>query len=156
MTQGKRERAPIHITLADIERAYKKVEEFQRLIERGKTPVPTLEMGVLTNVDAMDSLRSLFGSNIIVESEERDETSFFHVSAIVPDFGCNLKRLKHIWKKKEWNLRKVFLVLSFQSLLESNDFYLNLLQFSSGLYSVRVKDFLEEIFQEIEKEIATG
>ncbi len=38
MDQKKLKRAPIHITLADIERAYKKVEEFQRLIERGKTP----------------------------------------------------------------------------------------------------------------------
>jgi len=38
MNQKKAKRAPIHITLADIERAYKKVEEFQRLIERGKTP----------------------------------------------------------------------------------------------------------------------
>ncbi|TFG25364.1 MAG: hypothetical protein EU529_01430 [Promethearchaeota archaeon] len=34
----KKERAPIHFTLSDVERAYKKVEEFQRLIERGKTP----------------------------------------------------------------------------------------------------------------------
>ena len=38
MNQKKERRAPIHITLADVERAYKKVEEFQRLIERGKTP----------------------------------------------------------------------------------------------------------------------
>ena len=38
MNEKKVKRAPIHITLADIERAYKKVEEFQRLIERGKTP----------------------------------------------------------------------------------------------------------------------
>ena len=38
MRPEKEKRAPIHITLADIERAYKKVEEFQRLIERGKTP----------------------------------------------------------------------------------------------------------------------
>lgn len=37
MTQEKREKAPIHITIADIERAYKKVEEFQRLLEKGKT-----------------------------------------------------------------------------------------------------------------------
>lgn len=125
-------------------------------VERDKTPVPTLEMGVLTNIGAMDSLRSLFGSNIIVESEERDESSFFHVSACVPNLGCNLKSLKNIWKKKEWNLRKVFLILSFQSLLESNDFFLNLLQFSAGLYSVRVKESLEEIFQQIEKEIAIG
>jgi hypothetical protein len=34
----KRKRAPIHITEADINRAYRKVEEFKRLIERGKTP----------------------------------------------------------------------------------------------------------------------
>jgi len=38
MSQKKAERAPIHITHADIERAYKKVKDFQRLIERGKTP----------------------------------------------------------------------------------------------------------------------
>ena len=38
MIKKKRERAPIHISLSDIERAYRKVEEFQRLIERGKTP----------------------------------------------------------------------------------------------------------------------
>lgn len=34
----KRKRAPIKVTLSDVERAYKKVEEFQRLIKRGKTP----------------------------------------------------------------------------------------------------------------------
>ena len=38
MKVKKKERAPIHVTLSDVERAYKKVEEFQRLIERGKTP----------------------------------------------------------------------------------------------------------------------
>ena len=38
MNQKKVKRAPIHISLADIERAYKKVEEFQRLVKRGKTP----------------------------------------------------------------------------------------------------------------------
>ena len=33
----KKTRSPINVTLSDIERAFKKVEEFQRLIERGKT-----------------------------------------------------------------------------------------------------------------------
>lgn len=33
----KKQRAPIHVTLSDVERAYKKVEEFNRLLERGKT-----------------------------------------------------------------------------------------------------------------------
>ncbi len=38
MIVKKRKRAPIHVTLSDVEWAYKKVTEFQRLIERGKTP----------------------------------------------------------------------------------------------------------------------
>lgn len=33
----KKKREPIHITLADIERAYEKVDEFKRFVERGKT-----------------------------------------------------------------------------------------------------------------------
>ena len=37
MVVEKKNRAPIHVSLSDVERAYKKVEEFQRLIERGKT-----------------------------------------------------------------------------------------------------------------------
>ena len=37
MNSKKRERAPINISIADIERAYKKVDEFQRLVKRGKT-----------------------------------------------------------------------------------------------------------------------
>lgn len=37
MTVKKKTRSPIYVTPSDIERAYKKVEEFQRLIERGKT-----------------------------------------------------------------------------------------------------------------------
>ena len=31
-------RAPIHISPADVERAFKKVEEFKKLVEKGKTP----------------------------------------------------------------------------------------------------------------------
>lgn len=37
MIVKKKKRAPIHVTLSDVERAYKKVEEFDRLIQRGKT-----------------------------------------------------------------------------------------------------------------------
>ncbi len=37
MVVEKKTRAPIYVSLSDVERAYKKVEEFQRLIERGKT-----------------------------------------------------------------------------------------------------------------------
>ncbi|MHA1282258.1 MAG: hypothetical protein ACTSQP_07075 [Promethearchaeota archaeon] len=38
MNEKKDKRAPIKVSAADIERAYKKVQEFQRLIEKGKTP----------------------------------------------------------------------------------------------------------------------
>ena len=38
MIKKKKERAPINISLSDIERAYKKVEEFKRLLDRGKKP----------------------------------------------------------------------------------------------------------------------
>ena len=38
MNKKETKRAPIHVTKADLERAFKKVEDFQRLIERGKTP----------------------------------------------------------------------------------------------------------------------
>ena len=37
MIVKKKKRSPIHFTLSDVERAYKKVEEFDRLIQRGKT-----------------------------------------------------------------------------------------------------------------------
>ncbi len=36
--QKDKERQPIHITLADIDRAYKNVEEFKKLVDTGKTP----------------------------------------------------------------------------------------------------------------------
>jgi len=39
----KNKRAPIHITKADVKRARKKVAEFQRLLERGKTKKQILE-----------------------------------------------------------------------------------------------------------------
>ncbi|MBY9005824.1 MAG: hypothetical protein KGD63_03615 [Candidatus Lokiarchaeota archaeon] len=39
MTDEKKERTPIYISKNDIERAYKKVEEYQKLIRKGKTSV---------------------------------------------------------------------------------------------------------------------
>ncbi|MBD3198271.1 MAG: hypothetical protein GF317_24695 [Candidatus Lokiarchaeota archaeon] len=36
--QSKKERAPINISISDLERAFRKVEEFQKLIDKGKTP----------------------------------------------------------------------------------------------------------------------
>jgi len=34
----KKKQAPIYLSKADVDRAYRKVKEFERLIERGKTP----------------------------------------------------------------------------------------------------------------------
>ncbi|MFX0016321.1 MAG: hypothetical protein ACFFB2_01535 [Promethearchaeota archaeon] len=125
-------------------------------IERDKKPIPTLEMGVLSCVDAMNSLRDLLGLRIAVESEKREEITLFHVSATIPDFGCDYDDLKKVWKKKEWTLRKVLLLLSWRSILKSNAFYLNLLQYSSGFYSTRVKESLEEILEEIGRAIISS
>ncbi|MHA1147967.1 MAG: hypothetical protein ACTSR8_06945 [Promethearchaeota archaeon] len=37
MTKEEKKRAPIHITKADVERAFKKAEQFKRLLEQGRT-----------------------------------------------------------------------------------------------------------------------
>ena len=138
-----------------IDKDYIKTDLDIFFIERDNKPVPTIEMGVLSSVNAMNSLRGTLGSKIAVESEERDEASFFHVSSVIPDFGCDYGNLKKVWKKKEWTLRKVLLLLSWHSLLNTNSFYLNLLRYSSGFYSVRVKESLEEVLEEIEKAIVS-
>ena len=52
MIKEDKKRAPIHLTLADVERAYKKVEQFQRLLKRGKTTEQIFEDLIrLTQVD---------------------------------------------------------------------------------------------------------
>jgi len=37
MSKNKKEQAPITLSASDIERAFKKVEDFQKLLEKGKT-----------------------------------------------------------------------------------------------------------------------
>lgn len=37
MKEQKRKNTPIHITKADVERAFKKAEQFKRLLEQGRT-----------------------------------------------------------------------------------------------------------------------
>ncbi|MFX1285823.1 MAG: hypothetical protein ACFFB5_19435 [Promethearchaeota archaeon] len=146
-----------HETGKLIDKEYLKTDLDIFFIERDNKPIPTVEMGVFTNSDAMNSLRGLLESKIAVESEEREEITLFHISAVIPDFGCDYKKLKKVWKKgkKEWTLRKVLLLLSWRSLLNSNTFYMNLLRYSSGFYSTRVKDSLEDILLEIEKAIVS-
>jgi len=36
-------RTPINISVADVERAFKKVKEFQKILEKGKTPQQIFE-----------------------------------------------------------------------------------------------------------------
>ncbi|MFX0205128.1 MAG: hypothetical protein ACFFDT_04020, partial [Candidatus Hodarchaeota archaeon] len=138
-----------------IDKDYIKTDLDIFFIERDKKPVPTIEMGVLSSVDATNSLRGILGSKIAIESEERDDATFFHVSGVIPNLGCDYGKLKKVWKKKEWTLRKVLLLLSWHSLLNTNSFYMNLLRYSSGFYSVRVKESLEEVLEEIEKAIVS-
>ncbi len=60
MTDKEKKRAPIHVTLADVERAYKKVEQFQKLLRRGKTPEEIFEDLIrLTQVDKKHSSNNI-------------------------------------------------------------------------------------------------
>ncbi len=122
-------------------------------IEKNKVPTPSMMVGILLSVNAMNSIRSVLGSRVAVETEENEGGSVFHISAVIPDFGCNLDKLKKVWKSKEWTLHRVLLLLSWYSLLEKNAFYLDMLRYSSGLYSTRVKDTFEAILNQIAKYI---
>jgi len=60
MTKEVKERAPIHVSVADVERAYRKVEQFQRLLKRGKTPEQIFEDLIrLTQVDKKHNSKNL-------------------------------------------------------------------------------------------------
>jgi len=120
-------------------------------IERKKVPIPTLMMGILLSVNAMNSIRNVLGSKIAVESEKNEGSTVFHISAVIPEFDINFKNLKKTWKTKEWTLHRVLLLLSWHSLLEKNGFFVNMLRFSSSLYSARVKESFDEVFNQIEK-----
>jgi hypothetical protein len=122
-------------------------------IERNKVPTPTMMMGILFDVNAMNSIRDLFGSRVAVESEENEEKSVFHISAVIPEFDCDYTKLKNVWKTKEWSLHRVLLLLSWHSLQEKNSFYLNMLKFASNLYSSRVKESYDEILYQMGKNI---
>lgn len=43
MSEEKKQKAPIYLSPSDIERAFKKVKEFQKLIRKGKTPEQIFE-----------------------------------------------------------------------------------------------------------------
>ncbi|MFX0182847.1 MAG: hypothetical protein ACFE95_07175, partial [Candidatus Hodarchaeota archaeon] len=77
-------------------------------VERDKIPVPTLELGLISSVEAAKSLQSLLGSKVIVQEERTDDKGkIFRCFAAIPDFGCDLKPLKQVWTSKDWTLKKV-------------------------------------------------
>lgn len=122
-------------------------------IERDRVPTPTMMIGILFDVKAMNSIRDVLGSRVAVESEQSEGVSTFHVAAVIPEFDCDFKKLKNVWKTKEWSLHKIILLLSWYSLQNQNSFYLNMLKYSSGLYSTRVKESYDDILKQIEKNI---
>jgi hypothetical protein len=126
-------------------------------VERNKIPIPSLELGLVSSVEATKSLQSLLGSKVIVHEERtEDKGKIFRVFAVIPDFGCDLKPLKRVWTSKDWTLKKVILFFSWYSLLNRNRFYVNLLRLGTDMYSDRVKDSLDEIFNDIGKEIISN
>ncbi|NHJ00850.1 MAG: hypothetical protein EAX86_01855 [Candidatus Heimdallarchaeota archaeon] len=121
-------------------------------IEREQIPIPTMELGVLTSPEAMDSLRNILGQNVAVESETVDNNNIFHVSAVIPSFNCKFSDLKKVWKNREWTLRKVLLLLSWYSLLyDTNLLYTNVLRYSAQFYSEHVKESVDDIIYQISK-----
>ncbi len=124
-----------------------------RIVRLNGIVTPTLELGFLKNENAVKAIKNLLIDEIYVDSEKIDEEEVFRVSIIIPSFGCDYKEFQKVWKNKEWNLKQVLIFLSWNSLLNSNSFFVNLLQYSAGLYSNRVKESFEDILIQIEKRL---
>jgi hypothetical protein len=86
---------------------------------------------------------------VIIQKEKTEGKVINKVFAVVPSFNCDFSTMKHFWEVKDWTLSKTILTLSWFSLLAKNQFYLNLLRYSSELYSTRVKISLNDIFDQI-------
>ncbi len=122
-----------------------------KIVIQNNIPVPTLEVGYLTNERAVKSLKSLYGTRIVVETEKSENNAIYRILLVVPSFKSDYSTMKHFWETKDWTLKKTVITLSWFSLLAQNKFYLDLLRFSSDLYSSRVRGSLEEIFDQIGK-----
>ena len=112
-------------------------------------PIPAMELGYLTNERAASSLQTLLADRVIIQKEKTEGKVINKVFAVVPSFNCDFSTMKHFWEVKDWTLSKTILTLSWFSLLAKNEFYLNLLRYSSELYSTRVKISLNDIFDQI-------
>ncbi|MHA1942326.1 MAG: hypothetical protein ACW97P_11505, partial [Candidatus Hodarchaeales archaeon] len=119
------------------------------ILEKEKIPYPTLEMGYLLDKRAAESMKALLGSRVIIESEKTPDKMLYWIFAVLPSFESEFLSLKNLWGSKDWSLRKAVISLSWYSLLAHNEFYMNLLKFSSELYSTKVKNSLDQIFEQI-------
>ncbi|MHA1236297.1 MAG: hypothetical protein ACTSQ9_01400 [Candidatus Hodarchaeales archaeon] len=124
------------------------------IVQHNNMPIPALELGYLINERAAKSLQILLGDRVIIQKEKTEGKIINKVFAVVPSFNCDFSTMKHFWEVKDWTLSKTILTLSWFSLLAKNEFYLNLLRYSSELYSTRVKISLNNIFDQIGKGIA--
>jgi hypothetical protein len=119
------------------------------IIKQNAYSVPALELGYLTSDKAIKSLKMLFGDRIIIETERTEGQSIHRVLTVVPGFGSDYSLMGKFWESKDWTLRNSVITLSWFSLLAKNEFYVNILQSSSELYSTKVKKSLNEIFDQI-------
>jgi hypothetical protein len=119
------------------------------IVQHNNMPIPAMELGYLANERAAKSLKILLKNRVIIKKEKTEGKVINKVFAVVPSFNCDFSTMKHFWEVKDWTLSKTILTLSWFSLLAKNDFYLNLLRYSSELYSTRVKISLNDIFDQI-------
>jgi len=119
------------------------------IVQHNNMPIPAMELGYLKNERAAISLQTLLEDRVIIQKEKTEGKVINKVFAVVPSFNCDFSTMKHFWEVKDWTLSKTLLTLSWFSLLAKNQFYLNLLRYSSELYSTRVKISLNDIFDQI-------
>ena len=124
-----------------------------RLVRLNGILTPTLELGFLNNENAVMALKNLLTDEIYIDSEKIEGEEVSRVSIIIPSFGCDYKEFQKVWKNREWNLKQVLILLSWRSLLNYHSFFVDLLNYSSGLYSNRVKESFEDILSQIEKRL---
>ncbi|MHA1226553.1 MAG: hypothetical protein ACTSPV_07420 [Candidatus Hodarchaeales archaeon] len=124
-----------------------------KFIKEGTVLIPTIELGFLDNDLALESLRILLKEDILIDTEKVEGKTISRVLVKVPRFGCDYKDFRELWVNKDWDLKRILLLLSWRSLIKSNAFFINLIYYSAGLYSNRVKESIEDILRQIERRI---
>ncbi|MHA1973835.1 MAG: hypothetical protein ACTSW1_12635 [Candidatus Hodarchaeales archaeon] len=124
-----------------------------RFVKEGKILIPTIEMGYLDNDLAIESMRILLKDDILIDKEKVEGKTLSRVLVKIPKFGCDYRDFNELWVNKDWDLKRILLLLSWRSLIKSNAFFINLIYYSAGLYSNRVKESIEDILRQIERRI---